>query len=105
MVLVQRENKLSTIKRLVLDVLKPHEPSVIEVSKRLSALKGVDGVSCLLGEIDQETKNVKITIEGPNLVFSKIEKVIQDCGGAIHSIDGVYAGKKIVEAVETPQDR
>jgi hypothetical protein len=28
-----------------------------------------------------------------------------DCGASIHSIDGVSAGMKIIDEVETPQDR
>jgi len=37
-------------------------------------------------------------------VSSKIKKIIEDSGSAIHSIDEVAAGKKIIEEVRTPQD-
>src|SRR2546427_3387698 len=47
---------LTDIKRIVLDVLKPHKPSLVEMSVRLSNLKGVDGVTCTLDEVDQETE-------------------------------------------------
>jgi len=33
------------------------------------------------------------------------KKEILDCGAVIHSIDGVSAGIKIIEEVNTPQDR
>ena len=46
---------MTDIKRIVLDVLKPHKPSLVEMSVRLSNLKGVDGVTCTLDEVDQET--------------------------------------------------
>jgi len=95
---------LSEIKRLVLDVLKPHHPNVIELSRRLSAPKGVTGVNCTLEEVDRETESVKITIEGLNISFELIEEIIQECGAVIHSVDSVSAGKKIIEEVETPQD-
>ena len=42
------------IKRLVLDVLKPHNPSVVEVSEELSQLNGVEGVNVIIYEIDQK---------------------------------------------------
>ncbi|MEE9116597.1 MAG: DUF211 domain-containing protein [Thermoplasmata archaeon] len=96
---------MSEIKRLVLDVLKPHNPSIVELSKRLSNLNGVVGVNCTLDEVDQDTESIKITVEGPSVSFSKIEKTIRECGAVIHSVDSVSAGKKIVEEVETPQDR
>jgi hypothetical protein len=95
----------SAIKRLVLDVLKSHNPSIITVSQRLSVLKGVSGVNCSLEEVDQDTENIKITIEGKKISFKSVEKVIKACGGAVHSIDSVSTGEKLVEEVDTPQDK
>ncbi|MDD1773548.1 MAG: DUF211 domain-containing protein, partial [Methanomassiliicoccales archaeon] len=88
---------MSDIKRLVLDVLKPHHPSIIELSKRLGALSGVTGVNCTLEEVDQETESIKITIEGTAIDFTYIEQTITESGAVIHSIDSVSAGKKLVE--------
>ncbi|MFQ5884122.1 MAG: DUF211 domain-containing protein [Thermoplasmata archaeon] len=90
---------------MVLDVLKPHNPSIVELSKRLSNINGVVGVNCTLDEVDQDTESIKITIEGPSVDFPKVEKAIRECGAVIHSVDSVSAGKKLVEEVETPQDR
>lgn len=97
--------ELAEIKRLVLDVLKPHHPTIIEMSRRISVLKGVSGVNCTLEEVDRETESVKITIEGTSIDFDSIEETISDCGAVIHSVDSVSAGKELVEEVETPQDR
>lgn len=96
---------MSDIKRLVLDVLKPHHPSIIELSKRLGLLNGITGVNCTLEEVDQETESIKITIEGTAIDFAQVEQAITESGAVIHSVDSVSAGKKIVEEVETPQDR
>jgi len=90
---------------MVLDVLKPHNPSIVELSKRLSNINGVLGVNCTLEEVDQDTESIKITIEGSSVDFPKVEKAIRECGAVIHSVDSVSAGKKLVEEVETPQDR
>ena len=95
----------SAIKRLVLDVLKSHNPSIIVVSKKLSVLKGISGVNCSLDEIDQDTENIKITIEGEDVSFKSVVKVITACGGAIHSVDSVSTGRVLVEKVDTPQDK
>jgi len=47
------------IRRLVLDVLKPHRPSVVDLSLALSNLEGVDGVNIMIYEIDQHVENAK----------------------------------------------
>jgi len=96
---------VSEIRRLVLDVLKPHNPSILEMVKRISALKGVEGVTCSLEEVDQETESVKVIIEGTQVDFDKVSDTIRQVGGVIHSVDSVSAGKKLVEDVRTPQDR
>jgi hypothetical protein len=90
---------------LVLDVLKPHHPSIIELSKKLSVLKGVAGVNLSLYEVDQQTENIKITIEGENLDYDEIQQSIDNLGAVIHSVDEIAAGKQLVEEVETLQDR
>ncbi|MEE9164596.1 MAG: DUF211 domain-containing protein [Thermoplasmata archaeon] len=95
---------MSEIKRLVLDVLKPHQPSLIELSRSLATLDGVLGVNCVLDEVDQETESVKITIEGTNIDYPLVEKVIRESGAVVHSVDSVSSGRKIVEEVKTPQD-
>ncbi|MEM2727406.1 MAG: DUF211 domain-containing protein [Archaeoglobaceae archaeon] len=92
------------IRRLVLDVLKSHEPSNVFFAKKLSQLENVEGVNITLSEIDQETESVKITIVGTNMEYEEIRRVIEDLGGVVHSIDEVVAGKKIVESVKTEQD-
>jgi len=96
---------LTNIKRIVLDVLKPHVPSIIELAERLGSLEGISGVNISLEEVDAETDSIKITIEGTNINYNKIEEVITECGAVIHSVDAVSAGMKIIEEVNTPQDR
>jgi hypothetical protein len=55
-------------------------------------------------EIDKETENVKITMQGDDLNFQEISDAIEEYGGSIHSVDEVVAGKKLIEEVTTPQD-
>ncbi len=92
------------LRRLVLDVLKPHNPSILDLSNKLSKLKGIDGVNIITIEIDKEVENVKVVLEGPDINFNKVRKILENSGGAVHSIDEVAAGKKIIEEVRTPQD-
>ena len=97
--------KLNGITRIVLDILKPHEPKITDMALKLTSLPNIEGVNITVYEIDKETENVKVTIEGDDLDFDKIQEIIETLGGTIHSIDEVVAGKKIIEEVKTPQDR
>ncbi|MHC3129371.1 MAG: DUF211 domain-containing protein [Candidatus Bathyarchaeota archaeon] len=93
------------IRRLVLDVLKPHKPSVVELSEALSHLDGVEGVNVIIYEIDQEVENAKVIVAGVSISFEDIKSKLEELGATIHSVDEVAAGKRIVEEVMTPQDR
>jgi len=93
------------IRRLILDVLKPHKPSVVEVSEALSHLSGVEGVNIIINEIDQQVENTKIIVAGTSIDYEEIRSKLQEFGATIHSIDEVAAGKMIVEEVTTPQDQ
>ncbi|MCJ7638287.1 MAG: DUF211 domain-containing protein [Halobacteriota archaeon] len=96
---------MSQIRRLVLDVLKPHEPTNVEVASAIGDLQDVDGVNLSLYEVDQQTENVKITVEGTNVNYSLVLQTIENLGGVVHSVDEIIAGKKIVEEDETLHDR
>ena len=95
---------MGKVRRLVLDVLKPLDPTIIELAQQLSALSGVEAVNISIYEIDRMVENAKITIEGDDLSFESIDQVIQENGGTVHSIDEVVAGKMIIEDAETLQD-
>jgi len=90
--------------RIVLDILKPHEPTLPHFAKFLSEVSGVEGVNITLMEIDKETENIKVTMQGNDLNFEEITKAIEQYGGSIHSVDEVVAGRTMVEEVTTPQD-
>ena len=96
---------MTSIKRVILDVLKPHEPSIIEVAKRLSDLEGISGVNISLEEVDAQTDSIKITIEGTDIDYEQVKKKLSECDAVVHSIDGVSAGIKMIDEVNTPQDR
>jgi hypothetical protein len=96
---------MSQIKRLVLDVLKPHEPTNVEVASAIGDLQDVDGVNLSLYEVDQQTENVKITVEGNNVNYNLVVQTIENLGGVVHSVDEIIAGKKVVEEEETLHDR
>ncbi|GBC72082.1 hypothetical protein HRbin02_01872 [Candidatus Calditenuaceae archaeon HR02] len=86
-----RESVLIT--RLVLDVLKPHQPDIVEFSKRLAGVKGVRRVDSSVLEMDAETETVKLIIDGNDLDVEVIGETIKALGGAIHSVDATVVEK------------
>jgi hypothetical protein len=95
---------MGRIRRLVLDTLKPHDPSIIELAQSLSQLEGVEAVNISIYEMDRKVENAKITIEGSDIQFEAIMSIITDNGAAVHSVDEVVAGKIIIDDASTPQD-
>ena len=94
---------MGKIRRVVLDTLKPMTPTIIEMAKMLSLIEGVASVNISIVEIDLKVENAKITVEGENINYEKVEELIQDMGSSIHSIDEVVAGKEIIDDAETLQ--
>ena len=84
------------LKKLVLDVLKLHKPPLTELVLNLSELPGVEGVNIVSVTVDRETETIKITIEG-NLNYEAIRENLISNGCSIHSVDIVWAGKRIIE--------
>jgi len=98
------QHMIGKIRRLVLDVLKPMEPTIIEMAKTISLQSGVSAVNISIVEIDLKVENAKITIEGDDIGYEDIRDLITDMGGSIHSIDEVVAGKMIIDDAVTMQD-
>ncbi len=96
---------MAEIRKIVLDVLKPHDPDISQLAVKLAGLGGVDGINISVYEMDKEVENIKITIEGSSLNLEKIKEVISRASGTVHSIDEVVAGKVIVEEEETLHER
>lgn len=102
----QKMNQTNTmIRRLVLDVLKPHVPTILDLATALAKVNGVTGVNLSLDEVDQQTESVKATIQGENIDYDGVEEIIRQFGAAVHSIDEVVVGKEIVKEYETLQER
>jgi len=93
---MSRKENNARLRRLVLDVLKPHSPSLPEFATRLSSLDGVRGVNVSLVEIDKDTETLKVTIEG-NLDYNTIRSAMEEWGGVIHSVDEVSAGELMIK--------
>lgn len=92
------------LRRLVLDVLKPHSPTLPEFATKLSSLPGVEGVNVTLIEIDKDTETVKVTVNG-SLDYAVIRSAIEEWGGVVHSVDEVTAGSLSFGEQPSPKRR
>lgn len=82
------------MRRMVLDVLKPLSPSIIDLASRICGVSGVDSVECTIMEIDRDTESVKVTVQGPNIKYPQVEAVITNFGAVVHSVDSVTTARK-----------
>ena len=92
------------VRRLVIDVLKPHDPPMLAFTEAVSDTETVDAATASLVELDEQVQNVKLTIEGSDLDYDAIEQEVEELSGTVHSIDQVACGEHAVEARKTPQD-
>jgi len=80
---------MATITRVVLDVLKPHQPNALEFASQLADLGKDYDVHLLVEEMDDQTQSILLTISGEHVDFDAIAEHITAMGGSVHSIDEV----------------
>ena len=78
-----------SVKRIVLDVLKPHQPNALEFCQAIAEVGAGYRVHLIVLEMDENTETLQITIEGNAVDFEAIAAAISDMGGSLHSIDEV----------------
>lgn len=82
-------NDTVRVKRLILDVLKPHKPDGLEFCRAIAEQGERWRIVYSVEEMDKKTENVSVLIEGEDLRFDLISAAIENAGGTIHSIDEV----------------
>ena len=78
-----------TVKRLVLDVLKPHQPDSLAFCRELAQLGPDYRVSLNVDEMDENTQTLQLEICGNDVELGPIEEAIANMGASIHSVDQV----------------
>jgi len=92
------------IRVVEVDILKPHKPNIVELSRALCDLKSVDTANISVYAIDEKTESIKATLAGESIDFDEVEKTIDSYGAVIHSVDKVIAGKKkVIDVPLTPK--
>lgn len=77
------------VKRLVLDILKPHQPNALEFADAIAALDEGYRVDVKVTEVDEHTETLQVRIEAGSLDFEAIKTTISENGASLHSIDEV----------------
>ena len=85
---------MAFVKRLVLDVLKPHQPNVLEFAQAIANADRQCRVRVTVLEVDENTETLQVVIEGDRIDFESIQSSISELGGSLHSIDEVEVQDK-----------
>ncbi|MEF8891663.1 MAG: DUF211 domain-containing protein [Haloferacaceae archaeon] len=75
--------------RLVLDLLKPHEPDLATFARGVAQAPGVTTVVATRAATDREVETVEVAVEGTDLDLDAVEAQVVDLGGSVHSVDEV----------------
>jgi hypothetical protein len=92
------------VKILVLDVLKPHKPNILDFGKRICTEKSIEAATISVYAVDEKTESLKIVLEGKDIDFDRIKDILEDQGGVIHSMDKVVLGKKTFSETSMPSE-
>jgi len=76
-------------RKLILDVLKPHQPNALEFCRGIATAGGDYQVRLLVIEMDEKTETVQLVIKGEAIDFESVQSAIEGLGGSLHSIDEV----------------
>ena len=80
---------MASVQRLVLDVLKPHQPNALDFARAIAASGEGYRVHINVLEVDEQTETLQVAIEGSRLDFERISSAISENGASLHSIDEV----------------
>jgi uncharacterized protein len=88
------------VRRLLLDVDKAvQRPDILELAEVIDGVHGVEAVNITVTDIDIETVGTDVTIEGDNINMPALVAAIENVGAAVHSIDEIVVGDRIIERV------
>jgi len=80
---------MAAVTRVMLDVLKPHQPNALEFASQLADMGDDYRVNLVVQELDDKTQSIILTISGQQIDFDAVTQHIGSMGGSVHSIDEV----------------
>lgn len=80
---------MSSVTRIVLDVLKPHEPNALEFASVIADQNKGCRVKVRVTEVDEKTQTTVVVVESDDISYEAIVDTITGLGASVHSIDEV----------------
>jgi hypothetical protein len=77
------------VKRLVLDILKPHQPDAVDFCLAIAAIGDDYRISLTVIEMDDKTQTTQVEIEAGSIDFDAVKESITEMSCSLHSIDVV----------------
>jgi hypothetical protein len=78
-----------SVKKVILDILKPHQPNALEFAKAITAIGADYRVRVTVIEVDEQTESLRLEVRGSAIDFEAIREITTEQGGSVHSIDEV----------------
>ncbi len=88
---------MPSLRRVIVDVLRPHDPPLATFTEQVAATRTVMGATASLLERDQTVQTIVLTLEGDDLDLAAITAAIESLGGSVHSVDQVSFGERLVD--------
>jgi len=89
------------VRRVVVDVLKPHDPPMVDFTRRVGETESVASVTASLIELDREVQNIQLAAEGEAVDVGALEAAVEKLGGTVHSVDEVACGEWVATDRQT----
>ena len=80
---------MPVIKRVVLDVLKPHQPNALEFATAVAERHSGCRVTVTVTEVDDKTESTVVTVQSEDVPYTALVETIRELGASVHSIDEV----------------
>ncbi len=97
---MKKGEAMCKINLLILDVLKPHKPDIMELCKDVTECTKNISVNARVVEIDEKTESIQLIVKGENIDLEKIKETIEKLGASIHSIDEISMGYELISSKE-----
>lgn len=80
---------MPVITRVVLDVLKPHQPNALDFATAIARRHGGCRITVTVIEVDEKTETTVVSIESEDVPYAALVETITELGASVHSIDEV----------------
>ena len=86
---------MGTVVYLVIDVLKPYDPPLVDFAERIEEADAVERVAVNVLERDDEVQNVEVSLQGEDIDQGRITEIVENQGASVHSVDQVVCGQPL----------